>query len=147
MAKYQVLTHLNHALTKYPPGSEIDLEPSSKAAKRLVELKVIKKAPDFVPSAKSKPLEKFNSASSPAELQKAANKAALNPDPKGFCNKCKANREITNAQIFKDEETGAISTIGDCIVCGGKINVIKGRPRTRAQTRYDKARKKKEKNQ
>ncbi len=129
MAKYQVLSNLTHNLTTYPPGSEIELDPSDKNTQELSELKVIKRDPNFKASAESTPTEKFGSASSPAEIEKAANRAALDPHPKGFCNKCKANREIVNAQISVDDATKAVTTVGNCVVCGGVINKTKGKPR------------------
>lgn len=125
MPKYLTKTTLIHNNVTFPVKSIVEL--SSEEAKPLIELGAIEPTREEIPvGQESKPVEKFSAASSTAEIQKAADSAALMPVKRGKCPKCKVEREVKNPQVSQSEK-GVVHLIGECAICGTRISRMAGR--------------------
>lgn len=128
--KYLVKSHLIHNNTSFPPGSIIELTPDEASIDELIGGDVITpaKEADIAREDKpeTKPIEKFHAPSSTPEIEKAVREADMAPEKRGKCPKCKAEREIKNAQVSRTKK-GQVSIIGECAVCGIKMHRFYGK--------------------
>jgi len=123
MAKFKVLSKVEHNLTAYPPDSIIELDPSGTDALELLKVKAIERVTEAPPEApEAKPIEKFSAPTSYAEVEKATMAATLAPKRTVKCITCKAPRELVNVQVFEEKKTGVTRMVGNCTVCGRKIS-------------------------
>jgi len=122
MARYKVLSHLNHNLVIYQAGEEIDLNQNDPGTQELLKANVVEYLPPSHSSGEptqGKPVVPFHAPTSEAEITKAVEKSKI-PNPEVTCGKCKVKRILTDYQIVK-MKGDKIAVRGICPVCGSNI--------------------------
>lgn len=130
LVKFRVKSNLIHNKVKFPPGSVIDLDSKEPAAEQLQANGVIERISEKQaaesPGPETTPMESFGAATSPAEVEKAIERAKQEDNLFGYCRHCKAQRKLVDPIIDKSK-SGQLNIIAKCSVCNTRVAKLAGK--------------------